>query len=104
MFPIQGDLFSIGFEEKPVSFKNYIFGFGVEGTGVYGFQNGTFLKLSFFENFPVCRVLRVFSCLQISGDAGPVALKATHIFRPFQNENFLPVPEKATDDRTNFLF
>ena len=41
-----------------MSFKNYIFGFGVEGTGVYGFQNGTFLKLSFFENFPVCRVLR----------------------------------------------
>jgi hypothetical protein len=48
-------------------------------------------------------MLRVFSCFQISGDAGPIALKATHMFRPFQNENFLPVFEEATDDRTNFL-
>jgi hypothetical protein len=80
VFPVQGDLFGIGFEEKPVSFKNYIIGFGVEGTGVNGFQNGTFLKLSFFEDFPVCRLLGVFSCFQISGDAGPVALKAAHMF------------------------
>ena len=86
-----------------MSFKNYIIGFGVERPGVNGFQNGTFLKLSFFENFPVCRVLRVFSFFQISGNAGPIALKATHMFRPFQNENFLPVLEEATDDRTNFL-